>query len=116
MDDNKNIIKKEIKRENNRNYTIDFITQINKYFVTGGKNRKLNIYDDSYKLLYEINDLEGSINNVFLGNQQRGNSENKNDIYLVICCEKKIYLYFLEETRQDKAPHLIDESNYDSLF
>ena len=103
-DNNKKIIKE---------YTSDFVTQIDKYILTVNSNGKIIIYNDSYNIIFELI-LESTINNLFLVNQE--NKDSKNDLFIAISTKTKIYLYNFNELQLNKEPKQLMVMNYKSLF
>ena len=112
----KNILDINIENRIKKDYTIDFITKIDEYFITGDSKGKLYFYNNSYKIINKIDNLKSSINIAFILNQQKRNSENKNVISLGICSKNKIYLYNLKDLKDIEAKKESQFEDYNSIF
>ena len=91
-------------------HTVDFIKQLDEYFVFGGTRNTLKVYDKDLKKIAYIG-LKEQVNNILEYN------ENKNNKFLniLVCCKNNIYLYSLNiENKNYQEPQTHKSLN--SLF
>ena len=101
---NNDSIKKENEKDNNeRKYTADFITETNQYFISGGTNSLINIYDKSYNLMNKKINIEDWAYNII-----------EDDTKIIICCKKNLYLISDKKLYKDKYENTFLNSN--SIF
>ncbi len=76
----------------------EFIKQLsNGYYISGGTNNKLYVYNEKYKKILEIDDIKEWTYSIF-ERRPEGNDENKNLIQIITCCNRDIYLVDIDCT------------------
>ena len=79
-------------------YIAEFIIELsNGFYIIGGADNILYAYDNNFKLLEKIKEIEDRIYSCF---ESEKSYKKENNIELIVCCSKKLYqiiLFFKEE-------------------